>query len=200
MSQSISPGTVPYQAPEVISSNCYNTKVDVYAFGILMYEVISGKRAYNNILHGQNKLNMFQFQSKIVEGLRPKIEEGLMKKSFQNLIEKCWSKDPQKRPTFSELYEILSLSNVDVDVDDEFSLNDAVYDDVLEYVSMINDEPKLNIDKESNNDDKEELISKLLRDNEQLKSDNEVLKKDTFQLKKENIQILNRLDKIEKEL
>lgn len=53
-------GTVQYMAPEVIKSDHFNTKADVYAFGILMYEIIVGQRAYENLLKGPNKLSTFQ--------------------------------------------------------------------------------------------------------------------------------------------
>lgn len=39
--QSINCGTYIYMAPEMINGKRYNGKVDVYSFGILMYEVIT---------------------------------------------------------------------------------------------------------------------------------------------------------------
>lgn len=106
-------GTAAYMAPEVINSDHYNTKADVYAFGILMYEVLLGKRAYDSLMHGKKKLNMFQLKKKVSEGLRPEIKPGDIKNSFQTLIEKCWSENPKERPTFSEIYKKLSLSRED---------------------------------------------------------------------------------------
>ena len=51
-------GTAAYMAPEVISSDNFNTKADVYFFEILMYELLSGKRAYKSLLHGNKKHNL----------------------------------------------------------------------------------------------------------------------------------------------
>ena len=72
MSQSMSEsGTVVYMAPEVISSDHFNTKADVYAFGILMFEVVAGRRAYDDVLSGKKKLNEFQLKTKVQNGFRP---------------------------------------------------------------------------------------------------------------------------------
>ena len=105
-------GTAAYMAPEVINSDHFNTKADVYAFGILMYEVIGGKRAYEDLLHGKKRLNEFQLKMKVIEGLRPEFDFPI-KKGLKKMIEKCWSKDPKERPTFEEIFKKLSLSNED---------------------------------------------------------------------------------------
>ena len=114
MSQSMSDsGTAQYMAPEVILSNHFNTKADVYAFGILMYELVTSERAYSDLLKGRKKLTAFNLKKKVCEGLRPTINEGSMKKGQKIMIEKCWSEDPKERPTFKEIYKLLSLSTVD---------------------------------------------------------------------------------------
>lgn len=45
-SQSQFGGTIPYQAPEIFKNARYDRKVDVYAFGILVYEIINDSFAY----------------------------------------------------------------------------------------------------------------------------------------------------------
>lgn len=183
MSQSMAElGTLAYMAPEVILSERFNTKADVYSFGILMYEILTGQRAYQKLLHGKKKLSTFQFKQKICEGLRPEISPGMMKKSHQKMIEKCLSENPKNRPSFSELYKKLSLSADDfidlgLDVqtesdvidydddddensDDEFGINKTFclenvdYDEVLCYVDRINDDTKPNY---NNNEDIEQM-------------------------------------------
>ena len=76
-----------------------------------MYEVITGKRAYSDLFKSKKILSIHVLQNKVKEGLRPKIEEGSMKKSLQAMIEACWSKDPSSRPSFSEIYRKLSLTS-----------------------------------------------------------------------------------------
>ena len=58
-SQSQFGGTKPYQAPEILQGEKYDVKVDVYAFGILMFEVLTDSFAYPELYEG--KLNDFNF-------------------------------------------------------------------------------------------------------------------------------------------
>lgn len=81
-------GTAAYMAPEVINSDQFNTKADVFAFGNLMYEVILDKRAYTDYFKGKKKFNDFQLKTNVVNGLRPEIKENSMKKGFKKMIEK----------------------------------------------------------------------------------------------------------------
>lgn len=39
-------GTAPYLCPESIGTAEYTTKSDVYAFGVLVYEIVNRKRAF----------------------------------------------------------------------------------------------------------------------------------------------------------
>ena len=111
VNQSVSEtGTAPYMAPEVIQSDRFNTKADVYAFGILMNEVLSGKRAYSDLLNGsKKKINIFSLKQKVCKGLRPNIDPN-MKKGLKKMIEHCLSENPKERPSFSEIFNKLSLS------------------------------------------------------------------------------------------
>lgn len=73
MSQPISDsGTAAYMAPEVITSDLFNTKADVYVFG---------KRAYSDLLHGKNSINIYQLKKKIeLEDLHPKFDFTITKR------------------------------------------------------------------------------------------------------------------------
>ena len=156
-------GTLAYMAPEVIDKNQFSTKSDVYAFGILMYEVVTGKRAYKNELYHKN-INKYNFEEKVIGGYRPEIKGKMIKKGFQIMIEKCWSANPSERPTFSELYRKLSLTGdgsifdlmqngeddvinyEDEDEEDEISTTfcfDSVnFDEIFDYVKKVDVEEK----------------------------------------------------------
>lgn len=58
----------------MINSYIFNTKANVNPFRILMYEMISGKLAYNDLLHGEKMMNEFQFIMKVIEDLGPKFD------------------------------------------------------------------------------------------------------------------------------
>ena len=42
-------GTIAYMAPEIIESNIYSKAGDVYAFGITVYEILTGSKAFDNL-------------------------------------------------------------------------------------------------------------------------------------------------------
>ena len=201
MKQSMSSvGTVAYMAPEVTESYNFNTKADVYSFGILMYEVITGTRAYDDIIQAK-KLTPFSLTSKIAQGLRPKFKCPI-KKGLKSMIERCWSSNPQERPTFREIFLKLSLSqnssiaefaedfdnselsnNNDDTINLDFCLEDVDTDEVLLYVDEIMDANNTS-NKGGSDKDKDELIKKQAKTILELKKENEDLKKQLSQLKK----------------
>lgn len=52
-------------APEIIEGNPYNRKADVYALGILMFQVVTDSFPYLEVRNGTMK--MFQLLNKIVK-------------------------------------------------------------------------------------------------------------------------------------
>ncbi|KAL7713744.1 Protein kinase [Entamoeba marina] len=96
-------------SPECIEGRRYTEKSDVYAFGVILYEIKTRKRPFEE----------FQFDSlvreKVVEGYRPKLGKEIG--GFNVLVEKCWNQNPQSRPSFKEI--ISALNNLILD-EDEF--------------------------------------------------------------------------------
>eukprot|EP00252_Welwitschia_mirabilis_P025911 TRINITY_DN826_c0_g2_i2.p1 TRINITY_DN826_c0_g2~~TRINITY_DN826_c0_g2_i2.p1 ORF type:complete len:1395 (-),score=305.36 TRINITY_DN826_c0_g2_i2:508-4692(-) len=89
-------GTLPWMAPELLSGkNCMVTeKVDVYSFGIVMWELLTGEEPYAKMHCGE-----------IIGGilnntLRPPIPDWC-EPGWKSLMERCWSPDPAARPSFS---------------------------------------------------------------------------------------------------
>jgi serine/threonine protein kinase len=58
-------GTYRWMAPEMIKQNAYNRKVDAYSFGLLIWEMVSGRIPYENLTPFQvayavaNRVNIF---------------------------------------------------------------------------------------------------------------------------------------------
>ncbi|KAK8834412.1 hypothetical protein M9Y10_013322 [Tritrichomonas musculus] len=110
-----------YNAPEVLSKNHYNSRSDVYSFGILMYEVITESKPFP-LFQEKNAMTINQFKENVVRNnYRPEFKSPI-KKSFQNLIERCWSNDYKKRPTFEEIFNKLAF-NIENSIYDIFTGN-----------------------------------------------------------------------------
>ncbi|EXX69111.1 Tpk1p [Rhizophagus irregularis DAOM 197198w] len=92
-------GNLPYIAPEILRGKNYTKAADIYSFGIIMYEVISGLRPYHNISHENLAI-------KICKGLRPRFNIKVPQLIVQ-LIKGCLDSDPLKRPKAEEIEIIL---------------------------------------------------------------------------------------------
>ncbi|WP_454659105.1 bifunctional serine/threonine-protein kinase/phosphatase [Bosea beijingensis] len=101
-------GSLFHMAPELLAREKYDRKVDVYAFGILMFEAAhGGARAYANVATSMpGSISKEEFAKKVVdEEFRPcwlHDDEAL-----KHLATRCWASNPDKRPEFSEIFESL---------------------------------------------------------------------------------------------
>ena len=89
-------GTPAYVAPEMIRSQVYDSKVDIYSFGIIMWEMWYGKRAFRDF--GED---LKTFYEKVAEGVRPSHVEGRRTPpdGWRHLMQRCWDDEADKRPT-----------------------------------------------------------------------------------------------------
>ncbi|EPS71752.1 hypothetical protein M569_03004, partial [Genlisea aurea] len=91
-------GTLPWMAPELLngSSSLVSEKVDVFSYGIVMWELLTGNEPYADLHYGA-----------IIGGivsntLRPAVPESC-EDDWRDLMERCWSSEPSERPCFSEI-------------------------------------------------------------------------------------------------
>jgi serine/threonine protein kinase len=98
-------GTPVYMAPELLAQQSgseagYSRPVDVYSFGILVYEVLSGQVAFSE----RGKIAAVALQQLILEGQRPNWDRGKpVEEKWKRWVETLWEQDPEKRPTFMDI-------------------------------------------------------------------------------------------------
>lgn len=96
--------------------------------------------------------NIFNFLNRVAHrDLRPVFNESI-KPSLKNLIESCWSKDPDSRPTFEEIFKKLAYNSKDYDIDvfndpvetvqEDFYMDGVDIEKVRQYANSI-DNPEL---------------------------------------------------------
>ncbi len=104
-------GTPYWMAPELLCGKCCSRESDVYAFGIMLYEIFSRKIPYET---EDPELVLAQ----VMEGAskRPNIPEGCPPLVEAMMIE-CWHQDPAVRPTFDNLGCRVSIVDLDIFTD-----------------------------------------------------------------------------------
>jgi hypothetical protein len=92
-------GSLNYMAPEQLSGQTVSASTDIYAFGIIAYEMITGRRPFNadaaNYLVAMQQLSTLQQTESVISPrqLRPSLPDAA-----QQILLRSLSYDPAKRP------------------------------------------------------------------------------------------------------
>ncbi|XP_043722698.1 mitogen-activated protein kinase kinase kinase 7-like [Telopea speciosissima] len=89
------------EQPVTTSSSKYTEKADIYSFGMICFELLSGKVPFED-----GHLQGDKMSRNIRAGERP-LFPFHSPKYLTNLTKKCWHTDPTQRPSFSSICRIL---------------------------------------------------------------------------------------------
>jgi len=80
-------GTAAYMSPEQAKGKPVDQRADVYAFGVLVYEMVTGQRLH----HGETTTEV------LASVMKDEPQWNRVPPQFQRLLRRCLEKDPQKR-------------------------------------------------------------------------------------------------------
>ncbi|RIB26266.1 kinase-like domain-containing protein, partial [Gigaspora rosea] len=95
-------GIFPYIAPEVLRKEEYTVTSDIYSFGMIMWELSSGRLSFSDRKHD------ICFLMEICQGIRPTVVKGVPQ-CYNDLMIRCWDDDSKKRQKVSEICELIQL-------------------------------------------------------------------------------------------
>ncbi|XP_051205880.1 uncharacterized protein [Lolium perenne] len=103
-------GTWVYLSPEFKQNGMISKKLDIYSLGLIIIEIISGKRIYCDNIETPNEEFI-----ELLEKWRSRLQkEGSMEDNYSQLYAciilsmDCMDKDPQKRPTTEQIIDTLN--------------------------------------------------------------------------------------------
>src|SRR6266542_5974596 len=91
-------GVISYMAPEILQEKGYTTASDIYSFGMIMWELMTGRMPF------WDQKDDIELIIKICKGFRPSIITNAPK-GYIELMQECWNSDPNKRPTANDIID-----------------------------------------------------------------------------------------------
>ena len=98
-----------YLAPEYITTGCFTEKSDIYAFGVIVLQLLSGKALIGGSI--RVAVEAFKFEDFVDANLKgdySKSEAAILSK----LAIRCTHELPEQRPTMVEVIEELNMLSV----------------------------------------------------------------------------------------
>jgi eukaryotic-like serine/threonine-protein kinase len=85
-------GTVGYMAPEQVRGQAADHRVDIFAFGAILYEMLSGKRAFQKPTSPETMTAILNEDPPGISQVVPNLPPAL-----QRVVHRCFEKNPEQR-------------------------------------------------------------------------------------------------------
>ena len=102
-------GTYPFMAPEILSESVSKSdasKVDVYAFAMTLYQMLTGKEPWEDLHTTNDDEYVDKLKLKVVSGSRLQMDSR-WSSYLQNTIQGCWQDNPELRPKFDTVLSMI---------------------------------------------------------------------------------------------
>lgn len=97
-------GTFRYMAPEVIKCKNYNEKIDVYSFGLIIWELLTGNKPYKNY-------SLEEFIENVAENHERPIIPNDVSPKLRELLCLAWHPNINVRPSFDNVISFIKNDN-----------------------------------------------------------------------------------------
>ncbi len=85
-------GTFQYMAPEQLEGREADERTDIFAFGAVLYEMLTGKKAFEGKSQASLIVAIMEREPKALSELQP-----MMPPALERLVKLCLAKDPDDR-------------------------------------------------------------------------------------------------------
>lgn len=89
-------GSYYYMAPEIFEHQSYSLKVDVYSFGLVVWEIFAGALVFATLYPKDAAQEASRHNN------RPQLDKN-WPRPLRHLLKKCWHEDSAARPGFDEI-------------------------------------------------------------------------------------------------
>lgn len=100
-------GTVAWMAPEALQELACNEKIDVWAFGVVLWELLTCEVPYDGM--EQNAIMYSVGSGKLKPPIPTTCPDG-----FKLILQMCWKHNPRERPSFKLICNHLEIAAVEI--------------------------------------------------------------------------------------
>ena len=90
-------GTLHYMAPEQLEGRAVDARTDIFAFGTLLFEMATGKKAFEGESHASLIASILTSEPPPVSSARPTGGVGLLPPALDHIVGRCLAKSPDDR-------------------------------------------------------------------------------------------------------